>query len=272
MSPGAVRVAVCQMRSGIDVAANLAQMCATIDAAAGAGAWLVAFPENAPLLGPAAVRLAGTEPLDGPQVRTIREAAARAGVHVLLGSFAEATDRASHSYNTSVLIDRRGVVVASYRKIHLFDVDVAADTRFRESDTVSAGPLVPTVASLDGWSIGLSICYDLRFPELYRALAAQGADLLCVPAAFTWRTGAAHWETLLRARAIENQAWVLAPAQHGQHEPGRETWGHAMVVSPWGDVVAQHPAGIGVVYADLTRAAIDDARRQIPALTHRRMG
>lgn len=272
MAADELTVAVAQMNSYRAIDENLAWMTQAIADAAADGCDWVTFPENAPLLGPDTERLAQHEPMDGHQISTLREAAANAGVHVLVGSFAETGPDPERTYNTSVLIDRTGQVTAVYRKMHLFDVTVSDDTTFRESDTVCAGPAEPVLAEVDGWKVGLSICYDLRFAELYRALSAAGAEVLCIPAAFTYRTGTAHWHVLQRARAIENFCFVLAPAQVGRHYGRRESYGHAIAVAPWGEVIADAGGqGERWVRAVLSRDALTEARGRIPALGHRRM-
>ncbi|MCB9521210.1 MAG: carbon-nitrogen hydrolase family protein [Myxococcales bacterium] len=271
--PGAdLQVGVAQLRSGVDVLTNLDTIERLVAAAAGAGCRLVAFPENATQLAPEAIRLRDAEPLDGGQMARVCAVARAHNVWVLLGSFAEQGPDATHTYNTSVLVGPTGDIAAVYRKIHLFDVDVAPDTSMRESASVAAGPPEVVLATVDGWRVGLSICYDLRFPELYRALSAAGAEVLFVPAAFTFRTGAAHWHPLLRARAIENQCYVVAPAQVGAHYGNRESFGHALIVSPWGDIVAEVDGG-GETWAQakLSRRRVDEVRAAIPALRHRRM-
>lgn len=265
-----LRVAAVQMNSGTEVELNVASILESIRRAADIGAQLVVFPENCTQLAPTAERLAAAESLDGPQVSEIREAAARSGVHVLLGSVSERSHSPEHTWNTSVLIQKNGSIGSIYRKIHLFDVQVSSDTSLRESASVLAGDWSPTVGEVEGWRVGMSICYDLRFPELYRGLADQGAHVLMVPAAFTFRTGASHWELLLRARAVENQSWLVAPGQTGRHYGGRESWGHTMVVDPWGQVVAQRAEGVGMVLATLEAAAMIDIRKRLPSLRHRR--
>jgi predicted amidohydrolase len=264
-------VAVAQLNCGEDVAQNVGVIDRLAGEAAAGGAELLALPENATYMGRAEGRLAAAERAGEGATATIAAIARQHEIAILVGSFCELSPEPNKTYNTSALFGPDGSLVATYRKIHLFDVNVAADTRFCESDNIVAGATNPVVAPLGDLRLGLSICYDLRFAELFRALSALGANVLCVPAAFTWRTGAAHWELLLRARAVENFAWLIAPAQWGSHGPGRETWGHAMVVSPWGEVVAQHPEGVGIVFADLTLDAVESARRRIPALQHRRM-
>lgn len=268
-----LRVALAQMRSVPDVDANRAVMRDTVARAAAEGARLVAFPENAPFLGPVPGRVATAEPLHGRQIEAMQDAATRHGIWVLVGSFAEATETPGKTANTAVMIDPSGRIAATYRKMHLFDVAVAGDTVFAESASTCPGPAEAVVTEVEGWRVGLSICYDLRFPELYRTMAARGVDLICVPAAFTFRTGAAgHWEILLRARAIENLAWVVAPAQTGIHHPGRESWGHTMVVDPWGGRRGALGFEPGLLVCDLDRNEVRGARERIPALGHRRIG
>lgn len=266
-----MRVAVAQQTSTPDREANLAWMEARIADAAAGGAALVAFPENAPFMGPEADRLRDPEAVDGPAMTRIARAARAQGIGVLVGSFAERGPDPGRTWNTSLLFGRDGGLLATYRKIHLFDVTVSADTTYRESATVAGGEPLPVVVPFEGWNLGLSICYDLRFPELYRALSAAGADLLFVPAAFTVRTGMAHWHLLLRARAVENLAYVVAPAQVGIHFGQRETYGHSLVVAPWGEVVAEAEGGSGLLFADLRRERVAEVRGQIPALSHRRL-
>lgn len=265
-----MRVALAQMTSGPVIAENLRWMVAAIERAAGEGAQLIVFPEYAPHLCPDVERVAAAEALDGPQMTTLRAAAQRHGLAVGVGSFAEQGDTPGRSKNTSVVLGSDGSVLATYAKAHLFDVNLGAGESYRESDTVEPGPLHPVVVDLHGWKVGLSICYDVRFPEHYRALSAMGAEVLLVPAAFTVPTGAAHWELLLRARAVENQAWVVAAAQTGVVYGSRRTWGHSMVVSPWGTVVTQMEAEPGVRLVDLDREAMASVRARIPALRHRR--
>ena len=268
---GSMRIAVAQQTSTPDTEANLQWMEARIAEAAAGGARLIAFPENAPFMGPEAARLAARERADGPSMRGIAEAARNNGIGVLVGSFAEAGPDAGHTYNTSLLFDAGGSLIGRYRKMHLFDVTVSADTIYRESASVAAGEPEAVVVEFEGWRLGLSICYDLRFPELYRALSAAGAEVLFVPSAFTVRTGMAHWHLLLRARAVENLAYVVAPAQVGTHFGQRETYGHALVVAPWGEVVAEAEGGVGLLFAELKRERVAAVRAQIPALEHRRL-
>ena len=266
-----MRIAVAQQTSTPDTEANLAWMEERIAEAAAGGARLVAFPENAPFMGPEAARLAAPEMVDGPAMRRVAAAARAHGIGVVVGSFAEKGPDAGHTYNTSLFFDDSGQLLATYRKMHLFDVTVSSDTVYRESASVAAGEPAPVVVEFEDWRFGLSICYDLRFPELYRALSAAGEEVLFVPAAFTVRTGMAHWHLLLRARAVENLAYVVAPAQVGTHFGTRETYGHALVVAPWGEVIAEAEGGAGLIFAELRRERVSAVRAQIPALEHRRL-
>jgi deaminated glutathione amidase len=263
--------AAVQMTSGPDRAKNLAAALRLVEEAADRGARLVGLPENFAFMGPDAERIGGAETVEGPTISALREVARRRRIHLLAGSIAEKVDAPGKTANTSVLLDDAGRLVATYRKIHLFDVDIPDGARYAESETVEPGR-EPVVAETVLGDIGLSVCYDLRFPELYRRLAARGAELLTVPAAFTLYTGKDHWEVLLRARAIENLAWVLAPAQCGRHSATRVTFGNAMVVDPWGVVVARCPAeGEGLALAHVSGARLAAVRREIPALGHRRL-
>lgn len=234
--------------------------------AAADGAELVALPEKWNLLADGAELVAGAEPLDGPSLTAAREWAGTLGIHVLAGSISERGDE--KAFNTSVLIGPDGEDLASYRKVHMFDVD-AGGVSYRESAYEEAGTEVVT-APLGDLTLGLSVCYDLRFPELYRILALRGARLISVPSAFTRVTGRDHWEVLLRARAIENQAFVLAPNQVGNAPPHYESFGHSAIVDPWGKVLTMAPDGEGFVAADLDLAAQDEVRHSLPSLANRR--
>jgi deaminated glutathione amidase len=261
--------AVVQMTSTSDPEANWLQASQLIERAAGAGARLVATPENTNFLGPPAEKVWTAEPLDGPTCRRFADLARRLGIHLLLGSFNERSDEPGRCHNTSVLFGPDGAILAAYRKIHLFDVDVSDAVRCRESDAVKPGARWVVATTALG-RLGLSVCYDLRFGALYRRLVQEGAEILCVPSAFTLTTGRDHWEPLLRARAIENQCYVLAPAQYGRHgDPGlRESYGHAMIVDPWGLVVATAPDGPGLAFAEIDLDRVARIRRAIPVRAH----
>jgi predicted amidohydrolase len=263
-------IAALQMNSGEDKARNLDAAVRLVRAARARSAVLAGLPENFSWLGPEPDRAANAEPLDGPSLSRLQQLAREEGLALLAGSVLEPGAPGGRLYNTSVLFGPDGSRLAVYRKIHLFDVEVGDGVRYRESDAVAPGTEL-ACADTPAGRLGLSICYDLRFPELYRGLADLGAELLAVPAAFTLMTGKDHWEVLLRARAIENQAWVMAPAQHGRHGEKRLTWGHALVADPWGLVVARASDGEGMAVADVDPALTARIRRDLPALQHRRL-
>jgi len=263
-----LRVALVQLDATDDVEANIARAAALADEAASAGARLVALPEYLQFRGSDVGYRASARPIPGPHTDAFAEVARRRDAWILVGSTAETSGDPSRPYNTSTLIAPNGSIAATYRKIHLFDVAVENGPVATESDRVTAGG-APVVTTVDGVPIGLSICYDLRFPELYRALALAGAQVLTVPSDFMERTGRDHWEILLRARAIENGAYVLAPSQIGG--PSRfPAFGRSMVIDPWGTVVAQAPDVVGIVYAELDLDRVEAVRRQIPSLSNRR--
>jgi len=264
-----MQVAAVQLNSTPDMEANLVRARALVTEAAGR-AQLVALPEHFAGYGSDEAVLAAAQPVDGPLVTEFQNLAQKLGVFLLLGSFPEQAAPGERPFNASLLLGPDGQILAHYRKMHLFDVEWAGVSAYKESRFVQPGSEVVAV-SLPGtpFTAGLAVCYDLRFPELFRALAAKGADLLFVPAAFTRTTGPHHWEVLLRARAIENQAYVVAPAQWGKHAPGRHTYGHSLIVDPWGDVLAQAPDGEGVIYAELDHDRLTRLRREFPCLEHR---
>ncbi len=265
-------VAAVQLRSTADLEHNLATCRRFIQEAAVQGAMLVALPEHFAYLGPEDANPPSAQPLDGPLVREFGELARELGVFLLLGSFPETTEPGRLPYNTSAFLAPDGKILAVYRKIHLFDVELADGPHYRESLVVRPGQeLVVAPVPRTPFLAGLSICYDLRFPELYRALSAQGADLFFIPAAFTLTTGRDHWEVLVRARAIENQAYVVAPAQWGQHSPGKRSYGRSLIVDPWGTVLSQAPDGEGVIYAELDHSRLTRLRQELPCLRHRRL-
>lgn len=261
-------VALVQLDARGEVERNIEAAVALADEAASTSR-LVLLPEYLQYRGPDDGYRASARPVPGPFTAPFAAVASRRDAWILLGSLAETSADPARPYNTSVLIAPDGSVAATYRKLHLFDVSVAAGPSDRESARVSAGDR-RVIASVDGARVGLSICYDLRFPELYRALALDGAEILTVPASFTERTGRDHWEVLLRARAIENAAYVLAPGQIGNPPGSPASFGRSMVVDPWGVVVAQAPDRVGIVRAELDLARVAEVRAQIPALRHRR--
>jgi deaminated glutathione amidase len=260
---------VCQLNSREDRDANLKVALDLLARAADAGADLALLPEYTDYLGPGAAA-PPPERVDGPYASTLAEAAATHRMWVVAGSFHEIGPDVAHTYNTSLVFDRGGALAAAYRKIHLYDVEIPGRVSYQESRTVAPGDTAVTV-ELEGVRVGLSICYDLRFPELYRRLAEDAAQVLLVPAAFMLHTGKDHWEVLLRARAIENQCYVVAAAQVGDHEPSRTCFGRSMIVDPWGLVVAQAADGIGVTVADLDLDHLARIRAELPSLANRRL-
>jgi predicted amidohydrolase len=268
--PASVLAAAVQMTSTADVARNLDAAERLVTAAAERGARLVGLPENFAFLRSEGTAVPEPQTLDGPWVRRMADLARRHAITLLAGSLPERIEGDTRVYNTSVLIGPDGATLAVYRKIHLFDIDVPGLEHLKESRAVRPGESVVAVDSPAG-RLGLSICYDVRFPELYRRLAAEGARVLAVPSAFVDRTGKDHWEVLLRARAIENLAYVLAPAQSGAHGGGRASHGHAMIVDPWGAILAQAADGPGLAIAELDFERQDRLRRELPALDHRRI-
>jgi len=264
-----MRVALVQVEARDDVADNLSRA-AAMAAEAAVDSDLVILPEYVQFRGTAAGFRASAAPIPGPTTEPFAAVAREHGVWVLAGSHAEASGDPQRPYNTAALFDRAGALVATYRKLHLFDVAVDDGPSDSESARVTQGDRA-VVASVDGVGLGMTICYDLRFPELYRALAGAGASVLAVPAVFTERTGRDHWEPLLRARAIENGAWVLAAGACGHGGPGAiPAWGHSMVVDPWGRVIATAGSGEAIVRAEIDISLSDAARRQIPNLANRR--
>jgi len=261
-------VALIQLDAGPDAASNVEAAADLADAAAAGGARLVALPEYLQFRGPDDGYRASARAIPGPWTDAFATVARRRDAWILAGSLAETSDDHRRPFNTSVLIGPDGVIAAVYRKIHLFDVMVEDGPVDRESDRVTPGDRA-VVAEVDGARIGLSICYDLRFPELYRALALAGAEVLAIPANFTERTGRDHWEVLIRARAIENGTYVIAPSQIGG-PPGQPAFGRSMIVDPWGTVIAQAPDRVGIVTAELDLDRVRSVRRQIPALANRR--
>jgi predicted amidohydrolase len=264
--------AVVQMTSGGEVAANLEKASHLVAEAARRGARLAVLPENFALMAAAdsaKIAMAETIPGDGPILAKMGALARRLQIAIVLGGMPESMN-GTRVFNSCVFLDQTGEVKAIYRKIHLFDVAIPDGAHYRESQLVSAGTS-PVVAETAWGSLGLSICYDVRFPELYRNLSAAGARMLTVPAAFTMYTGRDHWHALLRARAIENLCFVLAAAQQGRHDERRVTYGHSLIVDPWGQILAEVGDREGIAVAELDFDYQDRLRRELPALHHRRL-
>lgn len=271
------KIAALQMNSGDDVAANLATADQLLAEAAHQGAGLAVLPENFAFMGAVdTAKLAHREALgEGPIQAFLARAAQHYHLEIVAGTLPLSVPGvADKVFAASLFYNRRGEVTACYQKIHLFDVDVAHGTTvesYRESNAIEPGALQPTTALSELGTVGLSVCYDLRFPELFRQLVARGSEILTVPSAFTFKTGEAHWEALLRARAIENQCYVVAPNQTGTHPGGRRTYGHSVIVDPWGVILAERDDGVGVIVADVRRQRLEEIRRNMPSLRHRRL-
>ena len=264
-----LRIGLVQMNSRSDKTANLAVAEQLVTEAVQQGAQLVALPEYVNFLGPRELHDANAEPIPGPTTERFAELARRLGIYLLGGSILERSEIPGKFYNTSVLYGPDGSILAIYRKIHLFDVDLTGNVTSNESATILPGDRIVT-AEVAGHTVGLTICYDLRFPELYRLLALAGAELILVPAAFTLYTGKDHWHVLLRARAIENQCYIAAPAQIGPHDPGQQCYGHTLVADPWGTVIAEATNRVGVVVTTLDFGYLREVRQQLPSLANRR--
>jgi predicted amidohydrolase len=267
---GDVRVGVIQMNSTSDVEDNLKRAENLIMEAAGKGARVVGLPENFAFMGPDEDRTQYSQDLSGSIVRFLKRVAREGSVILLGGSFLErSAEHHGKSFNTSVLVNPKGEIAGIYRKLHLFDVDLPGGPVYKESAYIEPGREM-SVCEVEGIWFGLTICYDLRFPELFRHLAMKGAKIIFVPSAFTLLTGKDHWFPLLQARAIENQVYILAPAQYGTHGASRHTYGHAAIVDPWGTVLAQAPDRECVVCADYLPGYQEEVRRRIPVFSHLR--
>jgi predicted amidohydrolase len=264
-----VIAAAVQLNSTADRERNLATADRLTRAAAAAGAQLVVLPEKWPCLGTPEETAVGAEPFDGPALGWARATARELGIELVAGSFAERVEDRDRGSNTSVHVGPDGEIAATYRKLHMFDVQVGGRT-YRESEHEAPGEEIVLSATADGVELGLTVCYDLRFPELYRILAVRGARVLTVPAAFTLATTREHWEVLLRARAIEDQCFVVAPNQIGEHAPGMRSGGRSMIVDPWGVVLAQAPDSETFVLAELDLDRQAEIRRTLPSLANRR--
>jgi deaminated glutathione amidase len=263
------RAAAVQMNSTEDVERNLETADRLTREAAEKGATLVVLPEKWTVLGSGRALKEHAQALDGPAIEWARQTAGELEIDLIAGSFAERRPGEVKGSNTSVHVGPDGVVHGIYRKLHMFDVEVEG-VLYAESAHEQAGDEVTVTELATGRQLGMSICYDVRFPELYRALSARGADVLTVPAAFTLATTRDHWEVLLRARAIENQAYVIAPNQVGENLPGNRCGGRSVIINPWGTVLATAPDSECVIVADLDWDIMSDIRAKIPALTHRR--
>jgi predicted amidohydrolase len=269
----AFRIGLVQMRSGLDPQANLASVLTAIDEAKRAGADYVLTPEMTNILALKREQLFASIVTDeqDPTLATLREVARKLSIYIHIGSLAIKAS-AEKAVNRSFLIDRKGDVAARYDKIHMFDVDLAGGESYRESNNYRSGELA-VVADLPWGRLGMTVCYDLRFPALYRALAEAGASFLAIPSAFTKQTGEAHWHVLLRARAIENGCFVFAAAQAGLHENKRETYGHSLIIAPWGEILAEGDGEPGVFLAKIDPSKVETARKTVPSLQHgRRFG
>jgi predicted amidohydrolase len=264
-------IAAVQINGSSDIERNLATTERLVREAAECGAEFIATPEATTYLGPHDRKISLAEPLDGPTHMRLADLARSLGITLLVGSVAERCDD-TRAYNTSLLFGPDGSLIAHYRKMHLFDVDLAKSggVTFKESDTTGRGDQL-VVADTPVGRVGLSICFDLRFPEVYRALCDQGATILTVPSAFTLMTGKDHWHALLRARAIENQAWVVAPGQWGPHDDKglRMSYGHSLIIDPWGTIVAECGDGEGFCMATMDTHRAQTIREQIPMNSNR---
>lgn len=264
-----VKIGLVQPNIWDDMDANIAQISALARQARKDGAELIATPENSGFMGAnAAASVAAGRPEERhPALQAFRDLAKEMSAWFLVGSIAVKPEGANRNYNRSYLLAPDGVIAARYDKIHLFDVDLPSGETYRESNSIAPGA-AGVLASLPFATLGMSVCYDLRFPGLYRGLAQAGADLISIPAAFTRTTGQAHWHVLLRARAIETGAFVIAPAMWGDHPGNRQTYGHSLVIDPWGKVLADAGDGVGTVTVEIDLAEVAKARAQIPAWRH----
>jgi len=273
MEAETLRVAAVQLQSQDNVAQNLDECRRLVGAARQGGAKLVVLPENFAYFGADETKRAIAERLPDPQGKiqaALAEMALGSEVFLVAGGFPEASGDPARPFNTALVYGPDGQLVTSYRKIHLFDVALQDGTNLSESSGTTAGEALVTF-DIGRFRVGVSICYDLRFPELYRALVSRGCNVLLVPAAFTLHTGKDHWHALLRARAIESQAFVVAAAQWGKHPRGRTTYGHSLVVDPWGAVIAEASDKVGVVTATLDLSYLEQVRAAVPCLNHRRL-
>jgi predicted amidohydrolase len=264
-----LRVACVQLNASESKADNIERAGLLVARAAATGADLIVLPEKWNGIGPPDFLRANAESLeDGETVDAMRSWARDHKVTIVGGSIAERREGRDKLSNTSIVFDPDGEIAAVYRKIHMFDVEVGGQV-YRESESEEPGEEASRVIDVEGWKLGMTVCYDLRFPELYRILAVEGAEIITVPAAFTLFTGKDHWELLLRARAVENQCYIVAPNQWGTHLDGKASYGRSMIVDPWGVVLAQAPDEDGIIVAELERARMDGIRRALPSLANR---
>jgi len=264
-----VRAGAVQLNSTDDTDRNLATADRLVREAAALGAEVIVLPEKWSVLGTSEQMVAGAEPLDGPSVQWARGIARELGIDLVAGSMVERVAGRAKSSNTSVHVGPDGEVRAVYRKMHMFDVEIDG-TVYAESENEEPGDEAVVSELAGGSRLGMSICYDIRFPELYRSLVDRGAEVLAIPSAFTLTTTRDHWEVLVRARAIENQCFVIAPNQFGAHPPGNRSGGRSLIVDPWGLVLASAPDSETAIVADLDFGLLREIRRRLPALAHRR--
>lgn len=264
-----MKVAVVQMNTKQDKEKNMQDIKNFIEEAVNKNAELISFPEYCTYMGPDVEKAEYAENIiEGDTYKTLSKLAKEYAIYIHIGSIVEAHDE-EKSYNTSFMIDPSGDIIGKYQKIHLFDIEIEGVSKYMESSNILNGT-EPQMVDLPFGKAGLSICYDLRFPELYRGYALDGAKVLFIPAAFTRYTGMLHWEVLLRARAIENECFVIAAGQFGENLPGKECFGSSMVIDPWGMVIARASEGIGIIYADIDIDLVDKARESIPSLKNRK--
>jgi predicted amidohydrolase len=264
-----MRISVCQMNSKADKAENTRVALELLDEAKRQGGEIAVLPECLDYMGPDEGVYPNSEEADGPLSQALAAKAKELGIWVVGGTFRVREDGSERVGNTLVVYSPEGEITATYRKLHMFDITIPGEVDFLESRTVKPGEDIVTT-EIAGVPSGLAICFDLRFPELFRLLALAGAKILFLPAAFTAFTGKAHWEVLLRARAIENTCFVVAAGQHGENMPGKASHGQSIIIDPWGEIVAEAPDGVGVVTADIDLDQVDQVRRNMPSLQNRR--
>jgi predicted amidohydrolase len=264
-----ISAAVIQLNAGSDKSQNIKNATKLIKRAAYKGAQLIALPEVFSWRGSRKEIQHNCEPIPGPTSKKMAELAASLKIFLLCGSIIETNPQSSKPFNTSILLNHRGKIIACYRKLHLFKVHMVGKATIDEKSTYSAGSEVKIARTPFG-KVGFTICYDLRFPELYRTLADKGALVIFVPSAFTFETGKAHWEVLLRARAIENQVYIIAPNQCGKDPSGNKNYGHSMIVDPWGSIITQCSNGEKIIYGELNLDYLKKVRKKLPSLHHKR--